>query len=145
LKSDREATIQYAALPWRNRGDGIEIMLLTSRETRRWVIPKGWPMEQLAPAECALQEAFEEGGIRGTIGDLIGEYRYDKSLKDGSVRHLTVQVFPLEVTSELILWPEAKERDRRWFPAASAADAVAEPELSDLIRNFNAASAPPRT
>ena len=145
MKADRSAGIQYGVLPWRRRDAEIQVMLLTSRETRRWVIPKGWPMEGLSPADCAAQEAFEEGGIRGPVADIAGEYGYDKSLKDGTVRHLTVQVFPMEVTTQLVLWPEANERERRWFSAAGAAEAVTEQGLATLIRAFTEASAPPRT
>lgn len=145
MKADREAGIQYAALPWRRRHDRIEVMLLTSRETRRWVIPKGWPMERLSPAECAAQEAYEEGGVRGEMGEAIGAYGYEKTLKDGSVRQLTVQVYPMAVTAELILWPEARERDRRWVDPAAAAGMVDEPELADLLLGFSGESAPRRT
>lgn len=145
MKPERQAGIQYAALPWRRRGDELEVLLLTSRETRRWVIPKGWPMEGLSPAQCAQQEAYEEGGIRGEPGAAIGTYRYEKWLKDGSARTLTVEVFPLEVKAELILWPEANERDRRWFDGGAAAGLVEESGLAELISAFTGASAPRRT
>lgn len=145
MKSDRSAGIQYAALPFRRRGEAVEILLLTSRETRRWVIPKGWPMAGLSPAECASQEAFEEGGVRGPVGEKIGAYGYDKVLKDGSSRNLSVEVYPMDVLEELADWPEAAERDRRWFEGAQASSLVDEPELADIILRFSAASAPRRT
>jgi ADP-ribose pyrophosphatase YjhB (NUDIX family) len=66
---DREPRTQYAALPWRKRDDGAtEILLITSRESRRWVIPKGWPMRDIKPGSCAAQEAFEEAGVLGMPG-----------------------------------------------------------------------------
>lgn len=145
VKSDRSAGIQYAALPWRRVGVSLEILLLTSRETRRWVIPKGWPMLGLSPGECAAQEAFEEGGVRGRIGGMLGVFGYDKVMKDGSVRALQVEVFDLEVTQELAEWPELGQRDRKWTSGAEAADSVGEPELAQIIRRFTAASAPPQT
>lgn len=141
----RDGTQQYGALPWRQTPMGVEILLLTSRETRRWVIPKGWPMRGCEGGECAAQEAFEEAGIEGRVSHAIGNYAYSKRLKDGSLRQLTVEVFPLEVAAELSDWPEVAERERRWFSPAEAANAVAEPELAGLIREFSAASVPPRT
>ena len=111
-------------------------MLLTSRETRRWVIPKGWPMVGLEPQDCAAAEAFEEGGVKGRVSRSIGVYAYDKVLKDSSARNLRVEVFPLEVGVELEAWPEASERDRQWFSPAEAAASVDEPDLAALIRGF---------
>ena len=109
------------------------------------MIPKGWPMIGISPAECAAQEAWEEGGVKGSIGGKIGAYVYDKVLKDGSTRRLTVDVFPLEVLVELGAWPEAAERDRRWQDGTEAAGLVDEPDLAALIRDVSAGSAPPRT
>mgnify|MGYP001765170689 CR=1 FL=1 len=127
---------QYGALPWR-MGLGVEILLITSRETRRWVIPKGWPMGRLTPAQCAAQEAFEEAGVEGmSDGRVFGHYHYGKRLKNGKVRELNVAVFPLRVTAQLADWPERHEREARWFSAADAADLVAEPGLAELIQNF---------
>ena len=138
MKSDRSGSVQYAALPWRRANRGVEVMLLTSRETRRWVIPKGWPMVGVPPEVCAAEEAFEEGGVQGEISSSIGVYDYAKTLKDGSTRDLNVEVFALEVLAELDVWPEANERSRRWFSIEAAADVVDEPDLAVLIRRFTA-------
>ena len=63
---DREPRAQFAALPWRRRADaGIEVLLITSRETRRWVIPKGWPIKGKSSAKSAAREAFEEADQKG--------------------------------------------------------------------------------
>jgi ADP-ribose pyrophosphatase YjhB (NUDIX family) len=137
VKTDRSGVTQYGALPWRRTDAGVlEVMLITSRETHRWVIPKGWPMEGLTPAEAAGTESFEEAGIRGHMGESLGCYLYEKKLKDLTMRALTVEVFPLQVESELTFWPEAAVRRRRWFSAAAAANAVDEPELAEIIREF---------
>jgi 8-oxo-dGTP pyrophosphatase MutT (NUDIX family) len=130
--------VQYAALPWRpGAGGRIEVMMITSRETRRWVIPKGWPIETLGPGDSAAQEAFEEAGIRGDVwAEPIGGYDYDKRLKSGALQPVEVDVFPLLVREELADWPEHGQRERRWFPAAEAADLVLEPRLAELIRDF---------
>jgi 8-oxo-dGTP pyrophosphatase MutT (NUDIX family) len=129
---------QYGALPYRRRADAsIEIMLITSRDTGRWLIPKGWPEAGLGAAEAAAREAREEGGLVGRIGDrAIGSYQYDKRLPDGSTVHCAVEVFALEVEQQLKSWPEQDERRRRWFDAEEAAEAVREPELRVIIRDL---------
>src|SRR5690606_4821481 len=78
---------QYAALPWRvGRHGGIEILLVTSRQRGRWIVPKGWQATGLSPSRSAAREAFEEAGVIGPIGpDPIGSYRYAKLLEHGRV------------------------------------------------------------
>lgn len=135
---------QYAALPWRHAAAGLEILLITSRETRRWVIPKGWPMITYAPADAAAQEAFEEAGVRGDIADEpIGAFRYRKRLKSGEAQLCRVDVYPLAVTTEAKTWPEKRQRTRRWVPAADAAHMVDEPGLRRIIEDFAAAAPAP--
>ncbi len=130
------ASQQYAALPWR-RTQGIEFLLITSRETRRWVIPKGWAMEGHAPAESAAQEAYEEAGVRGQMtAQAIGHYGYTKRIRGGGRKRFRVDVFAMEVTEVLDLWPEAHERTRQWLSPQEAAAHVNEPELAALIRTF---------
>jgi 8-oxo-dGTP pyrophosphatase MutT (NUDIX family) len=133
-----KAHIQFAALPYRRRADAIlEVMLITSRDTGRWVIPKGWQGTGLAGQASAVREAREEGGLVGKIGKQpIGQYRYNKKLSDGSSVPCSVEVFPLEVERQLKSWPERKERDTRWFELKKAAAAVDEPELAAMIRNL---------
>jgi 8-oxo-dGTP pyrophosphatase MutT (NUDIX family) len=134
--SDRGPEQQYGALPWRWT-KGVEILLITSRETRRWLIPKGWPIGGMSPAEGAAQEAFEEAGIRGDVkSNSVGSFNYEKKLKLNVSRLCRVAVFPLEVTEVLEDWPEAHERQRRWFPADEAAGLVGEIALAKIIRDF---------
>src|SRR5262245_18332195 len=106
---------QYAALPYRRAGKAaIEVELITSRDTGRWIIPQGWLVEGLAERESAAYEARQEGGLIGRMGDRpIGRYRYKKRLPDGSVVACMVEVFPLEVERQLKSWPEQKERRTR--------------------------------
>jgi 8-oxo-dGTP pyrophosphatase MutT (NUDIX family) len=91
--------VQYAALPYRRRAHSrTQVMLVTSRETGRWIIPKGWPKKRKAPYASAAREALEEAGVVGEIGrDPIGSYSYKKRLKSGAVVACEVHVFPLEV------------------------------------------------
>lgn len=136
-EADREPRTQYAALPWRRGDGGVEILLITSRETRRWVIPKGWPMRDREAAEAAAQEAFEEAGVVGrAVQKPLGVYHYDKRLRSGRLQHVRVMVFGLEVTEQRDIWPEMVERDRRWIAPADAAELVDEPELRVLLSKF---------
>ena len=132
---------QIAALPLRRGRDGsTEACLITSRETQRWLIPKGWPIKGLNSRQTAAQEAFEEAGVVGKPQKRpIGDYQYDKLTDDGLSIRCTVTVFPLEVRSLDKRWKEAKERDRQWFTAVEAAELVAEPELRALLQNYRPA------
>ena len=127
---------QVGALPFRVTSEGgYEILLITSRESRRWVIPKGWPMKGRKPYEAAAQEAYEEAGLAGHIGKRpLGFYLYQKRLKNREAVLCQVKVFPLEVRKQLKDWPERGEREFRWFSPSDAADAVAEAGLAGIIR-----------
>ncbi len=126
--------MQYAALPYRLE-DGLQVLLLTSRETGRWVLPKGWPMSGKGPASAAEQEALEEAGVDGKIGKRpIGTFHYPKRLADGVVVICEVHVYPLAVERQHARWREQGQRTRRWFTPADAADAVQEPELAALLQ-----------
>ena len=128
--------LQFAVLPWR-RAEGLEIMLVSSRETGRWVLPKGWPMKGIKPHKTAAREALEEAGILGKIAKTsLGGYSYAKRLQDGSVQICRVQVFSFEVEREHNSWLEKHERTRKWFAVADAAEAVEEPELREAILKF---------
>ena len=128
---------QYAALPWRHTGAGREVLLISSRDTGRWVIPKGWPIRGLSPAETAAREAYEEAGLGGMVSKKpIGEFAYDKKLNDGSVKNTKVEVFSLEQMIQHPDWPEKGQRRIQWFSVPEAAEAVQEPQLKDIIRKF---------
>jgi 8-oxo-dGTP pyrophosphatase MutT (NUDIX family) len=125
---------QIAALPYRKRGTKIEILLITSRETKRWVIPKGWPMKGKEDYEAAAQEAFEEAGIEGHINEKsIGAYNYQKKKKSGNLVDCVVMVYPLEVSKLLRNWPEKTERKRQWFESKLAMALVKEEGLKAVI------------
>jgi 8-oxo-dGTP pyrophosphatase MutT (NUDIX family) len=140
VKPKKAVGIQYAALPWRALGGRVEILLITSRESRRWVIPKGWPMKDKAPHEAAVAEAYEEAGVTGEIDPVsVGSYRYVKRLKGEEGIPIQVIVFPLEVQSQLDHWKEKDQRQSAWFRFQKAAGLVVEPNLKRLIRDFGAA------
>lgn len=128
---------QVGALAWRVAGGGIEVLVITSRETGRWVIPKGGLIEGLDEAGSAALEAEEEAGVRGRIGGApVGEYGYLKRLKGHRVRPCVVAVYPLAVEEELSDWPERDQRRREWVSPAEAAERVGEPELKAILKGF---------
>jgi len=130
--------IQYAALPYRLRGASrTEVMLVTSRGTRRWIIPKGWPQKGKAPHKSAAREAFEEAGVVGAVGKRpVGSFPYHKRLKNGVVEVCEVHVFPLRVSRQSRQWPEKEQRDVKWLSAKAAAKVVKEPLLREIIRRL---------
>ena len=129
--------LQFAALPFR-RGQGrLEIMLITSRETRRWVIPKGWPIKGLKSLEVAAREAFEEAGLEGVVRKKkLGVFHYEKRLRSGRIQPVKVAVYALQVVQQHDEWPEKGQRDLAWASPAEAATQVDEPELRKIIGAF---------
>lgn len=128
---------QVAAIPFRlnARGD-IEVMLVTSRTTRRFIVPKGWPMKGKSGRKAATIEAQEEAGVLGkTLKEPAGTYSYWKRLANRFVR-VDVIVYLLKVTEELADWQEAKRRHRAWLTPADAAMLIDEPDLSTLMRTL---------
>jgi len=128
---------QYAALPWRYSGARREVLLISSRDTGRWVIPKGWPIKGLSPAETAAREAYEEAGLGGQVSKKpIGAFAYDKRLDNGRLQPTEVEVFALEQMVQHQDWPEQGQRTLQWFSIPEAAEAVQEPELKNIIRKL---------
>jgi 8-oxo-dGTP pyrophosphatase MutT (NUDIX family) len=128
---------QYAALPWRRAGGEVQVLLITSRETRRWVIPKGWGKKGEPAMISAAREALEETGVAGRVTEQpLGAYRYDKVMKTGRAQPVQVAVYALEVLHEHSDWPEREVREKFWTSQAQAASLVAEPELQALIAGF---------
>ncbi|MFT4180575.1 MAG: NUDIX hydrolase [Rhizobium sp.] len=130
---------QYAALCYRvkKKTGELEVLLLTSRDTGRWVIPKGWPMPGKLSHEVAAREAFEEAGVRGTVEkEPLGAFSYDKILKDGIKVPCRVQVYALEVSDLVKHFKEKGERSIEWVSCNEAVKRVREPELRDLILVF---------
>jgi 8-oxo-dGTP pyrophosphatase MutT (NUDIX family) len=142
-KAKPPTRVQYGALPYRLDDDAsVEVLLVTSRETKRWIIPKGWPIKGLRPSKVAAREAYEEAGVRGRIaGRAFGRYVYEKRLED-SVTPVPcqVEVFPLLVKRQSKDWPESKQRTTRWFPAAEAAALADNDQLNNLIQEFEMVS-----
>lgn len=127
---------QVGALCYRIREGKLEYLLVTSRGTGRWVIPKGWPIDGETPADAARQEAWEEGGVIGKpVGNAIGVYSYTKTGDRERLPHIVV-VFPIRVKRIEEVFPEYRERRRKWFSPKKAAARLAEPELRHILRVY---------
>ena len=145
-KPKRGPRRQYAALPWRREEGAVQVLLITSRETRRWVVPKGWRKKGEPPAITAAREALEETGAGGRVEEgPLGDYRYQKLMKDGTAQRVRVSVFALEVLFEHEDWPEREEREKLWTSPQHAARLVEEPELQALIAGFDPPGRAPET
>jgi 8-oxo-dGTP pyrophosphatase MutT (NUDIX family) len=143
MNAAKTVGIQYAALPFRIEKRQVQILLITSRTTRRWVIPKGWPIDRLKPHEAAAVEAAEEAGIVGEILERpIGSYHYLKRLKGERTTAVQVIVFPFRIQAHAEEWKERGQRTHCWFRYQKAATLVAEPGLRRLIRDLGVAHSP---
>ncbi len=131
----RDMRAQFAALCWRRRQGELEVVLVTSRDSGRWIIPKGWPMDGRTPAEAAAIEAREEAGVTGIASErCLGVFTYAKRRLAGDLP-VIVAVFPVEVTATLATWSEHKARSRRWVGLKKAARLVSDPDLARLLQD----------
>ncbi|MFJ6328687.1 MULTISPECIES: NUDIX hydrolase [unclassified Rhizobium] len=136
---DAHSAAQVGALCFRGTAIGqIEVLLITTRETRRWTIPKGWPIKGLKPHAVAEREAWEEAGIKGKAKKKpCGYYTYLKRLADSRTIPAVVEVYALEVKEACNKFPEIGQRVLIWLPPVEAALQVPEPELKGLLASFN--------
>ncbi|MBP2299707.1 NUDIX hydrolase [Azospirillum picis] len=132
--STEKIRTQCAALPYRFLANRVEVLLITSRETRRWIVPKGWTEKKVRPRDMAAREAFEEAGVRGKVSKHpAGTYRYQKRLAGDRSVECEVVVYLLDVREELAEWPEQHERERCWMSPEQAAEAISESGLVPLL------------
>ncbi|QDY68385.1 NUDIX hydrolase [Qingshengfaniella alkalisoli] len=131
----RPDRIQLAALCYRETQDGLKILLITSRGTGRWIIPKGWPMNGMDGAQAALEEAWEEAGV--AEGDVwatpLGDYGYLKEIDTGPPVPTRAVIYPVKVVTMRETFPESDQRRRQWFSPEEASKLVDEPELRDIL------------
>jgi 8-oxo-dGTP pyrophosphatase MutT (NUDIX family) len=132
--------VQCAALPYRkDDGSLMEVLLVTSRDTGRWIIPKGWPLKGKALHKAAAHEAREEAGLIGKIDKKpLGSFSYEKRLKGGEIVVCEVQVFGLKVRRQQASWPEKGERQLQWLSQTVAAETVGDRVLGTIIRTLPA-------
>lgn len=129
---------QFGTLCWRLNGDKVQFLLITSRQRRRWIIPKGWPVDRATPTEAAATEAWEEGGAVGKVAPIcLGIYSYNKYVGGSEVFPCVVAVFPMRVKKLHADYPEKDQRRRKWFSRKKAAKLIDEPELAHMILHFD--------
>lgn len=131
----RPPELQVAALCCRAGENGTEVLMITSRDTGRWVMPKGWLMDGKNAAEAACEEAWEEAGVKtANVSEApVGVYHYEKRLDDGYVAPVEVQVYRIDVEELDDAYPESRERARLWLDPATASNRVDEPSLKELL------------
>lgn len=139
--ASRMPVVQYGALPWRRTPDGLEILLITTQNTRRWIVPKGWPVAGCTPQQCAAREAYEEAGLSGAVaGEAIGVFNYRKQLKSGQMVACRIRIYAMEVSEVAGEWPEKGTRETKWCPVSEALTLVEDSGLRRIIAKFSRAS-----
>jgi 8-oxo-dGTP pyrophosphatase MutT (NUDIX family) len=131
--------VQYGALPYRFTSmAALEILVVTTRQSRQWIVPKGWPIKRLTPSKSAAREAFEEAGVRGKIGArAIGNFRYKKPARQADIDpDYDVKIFPLLVRRQSATWPEYGQRMVQWVDPEKAISLIREPELRSIVEKF---------
>lgn len=129
---------QSAAIPYRvdDAGD-IEVLLVTSRSRRRWILPKGRVPADMRPQFSAAREALEEGGVVGVASNTpIAAYKQEKIAPDGSISTVLVWAYPLAVSSELRVWAEMHLRRRCWMPLGRAIRKVDDRRVRRVLLAF---------
>jgi 8-oxo-dGTP pyrophosphatase MutT (NUDIX family) len=135
----RVVSAQYGALPYRfTEAAALEVLVVTTRQSKRWIIPKGWPIKGLTPSKSAAREAFEEAGVIGKIGARsIGGFRYRKVENGGDAEtECEVKVFPLLVKRQSAIWPESDQRAVQWVDPEKAISLIEEMELKAIVVAF---------
>ncbi len=134
----RPDRVQVAAVCYKGTGTDRKVLVITSRETKRWILPKGWPIDGLEANAAAAQEAWEEAGVKAATitPEPIGSYDYEKRMDGGGVVSCATQVYAVEVDHLEDNFPEANERTRKWVYPVEAAEMVEEPGLQALLKNF---------
>jgi 8-oxo-dGTP pyrophosphatase MutT (NUDIX family) len=134
----RPNRVQVAALCHRTGDNGKEVLLITSLEQHRWILPKGWPMDDKNFAEAAMQEAWEEAGVKeGEISaEPIGIFEYQKQLDTGGEATCETRVYALEVSELSATYPESDSRERKWVSPQEAAKMVQEPQLQEILLSY---------
>ncbi len=129
---------QAGVIAYRIMDGKVQVLLMTSRDTGRWIIPKGNINGRSTPSKAAEKEAYEEAGVRGTIASSIplGIYTYLKKLELGETRPATVEVYLLRIKERLKKWPEKGERKLSWVTTEEAVGLVEEPGVVPLLRRL---------
>ena len=128
---------QFAALCWRIKDGKIQVLMVTTRRTKRWSIPKGWPMPGQTAGQAAAQEAWEEAGVKGVVDERpLGLFSYIKEYDDRGLPCVAM-VYGVKVKNVADAFPEKDQRKRKWMSRKRAAASVNSPELARMLRDFD--------
>ena len=129
---------QAGVIAYRVVDEKIQVLLVTSRETARWIIPRGNIAAGSTPAQAAKREALEEAGLKGAITSSmpLGMYTYFKKLPSGEARAATVEVYLLRVKEQVKKWPDKRERKCAWVSLAEAVEIIEEPGVVPLLNRL---------
>ena len=132
---NRPALVQIAALCMRETKTGDEVLLVTS-SNGRWILPKGWPIDGMSGSQTALQEAWEEAGVKNARAakEPIGTYDGKKTVDNGIERDCRVYVYAIEVEKLADKFPEKDKRKRKWVPFDQAAEFVDDADMAKFLR-----------
>lgn len=133
-----ELRTQFAALCYRVVKDRPEVLLVTSRRSNRWIIPKGWPIDGKTPVECVKIEAWEEAGVQGKVtGGCLGLFSYQKAIDQERCLPCVAMIYPVKVKSLAQNYPESGQRRRKWFRPKKAAERVEDSDLAQILKGFD--------
>jgi 8-oxo-dGTP pyrophosphatase MutT (NUDIX family) len=139
-QNEAEMPVQVAALPWRRRTGRLEICMVTSRRTGRWILPKGWPEPGLNHAETAALEAWEEAGLRGDISrQCYASYETRKFVPPDETIPVTMEIYLLKDPKQYSDWPEKGQREVKWFAVDEAIENARDIGLATLLKSFEPA------
>jgi 8-oxo-dGTP pyrophosphatase MutT (NUDIX family) len=139
----RHTALQITALPCRMKDGELEVCLVTSRGTGRWIAPKGWVEADLTHAGTAELEAWEEAGLKGHVEAVTyGSYISSKGNEAEGVFPIRMDVYLMIEPEQHARFPEMGQRKIKWFPALTAAEKASDPGLSDLIRKLHKTGLP---
>jgi 8-oxo-dGTP pyrophosphatase MutT (NUDIX family) len=128
---------QAAAIAYRVRKGKIQVLLVTSRDQGRWIIPKGHIDPGTTPIQTAVTEAHEEAGIEGIVNKIpLGLYTYFKRLEAERSRPATVEVYLMHVTRQREAWPEKGQRKLAWMSIKKAVQLIQEPGIIPLLKRL---------
>ncbi len=129
---------QFGALCYRFKGQDLRVLLVTSRKSGLWILPKGWPLDGATPAQTALREAEEEAGAIGKVtGGSIGLYSDVKTLTSNQQVPCVIAIYPIKVKKLLRSYREKSQRKRKWFSLKRAASTVDNPELRQFLKDLD--------
>lgn len=139
-RSKTDVRTQFAAMCYRIADGKVQVLMITSRGTGRWIVPKGWPADGKTPIESVMAEAWEEAGVEGRVtGECLGLFSYQKNIDDADDLPCVAMVYPVKVKSLAANYPEKGQRKRRWMSPKKAAEKVHEPELARILKSFDPA------